>query len=111
MPWRDCWNSGLLLAYGSTLEGVYYRQKVYNYLGLSTVSVRTGFRFGGSTFITYKKKRFYFILPCEQLVPLVLPKGETTASIHLIFHRACANYVTSQGMHLFWIYFHLVNTT
>ena len=39
-------------------------------------------------------------LPCEQLVSPTLPERETTASNRLIFHRACAKYVTSHVMYL-----------
>ena len=35
-------------------------------------------------------------LPGEQLVSPTIPEGETTASNSLIFHRACAKYVTPQ---------------
>ena len=39
-------------------------------------------------------------MPCEQLVSPVLPEKETTASNRLIFHRACAKYVTPHVMYL-----------
>ena len=43
--------------------------------------------------------RSTFVLPCEQLVSPMLPESrETTASNRLIFHRACAKYLTPHVM-------------
>ena len=39
-------------------------------------------------------------LPCEQLVSPALPERETTVSNRLIYHRACAKYVTPHVMYL-----------
>ena len=40
------------------------------------------------------------LVPCEQLVSPTLPERSTTASNRLIFHRACAKYVTPHVMYL-----------
>ena len=46
------------------------------------------------------KTVFILKLHCEQFVSATLPERETTASNRLIFHRACAKYVTSHVMYL-----------